>query len=218
WEMDVYPDVAVELGVLPRDRWWTWLLYVLAGFARRRAEGIIVLGSCMRERLIGHGVPPEKIHIVENWADGDLIRPLQRRATDGVLRVLYSGNLGMAHETETICGAMEALKDDDRFQFTFAGGGSRRAQVEEFCRSRDLRNVTFRPYCEREDLAAELAKADIGLVTQRPECLGSTVPSKVYGLMAAARPYLFIGPRASTPSRIVEGHDCGWQVDCGDTQ
>ena len=64
-------------------------------------------------------------------------------AIDGVLRVLYSGNLGMAHETETICGAMEALKDDDRFQFTFAGGGSRRAEVEEFCRSRELRNVTF---------------------------------------------------------------------------
>src|SRR5206468_2281600 len=77
--------------------------------------------------------------------------------------------------------------------------------------------VTFRPYCERELLAEELGKTDIGLVTQRVECLGSIVPSKVYGLMAAGRSYLFIGPRESTPSRILDGHECGWQVDCGDT-
>ena len=89
--------------------------------------------------------------------------------------------------------------------------------VEEFCRRHDLRNVSFRPYCDRELLGEELGKADIGLVTQREECLGSIVPSKVYGLMAAGRPFLFIGPRASTPSRIADGHGCGWQVDCGDS-
>ena len=56
----------------------------------------------------------------------------------------------------------------------------------------------------------------IGLVTQKPECLGSVVPSKVYGLMAAGRPYLFIGPLDSTPGEIIEKHNCGWRADCGD--
>src|SRR5206468_2738880 len=121
---------------------------------------IIVLGSCMRERLLRHGAAPEKIHIAHNWANGALIRP-QWRPVNGALQVLYSGNLGMAHETETICAVMEALKDDRRFQFTFAGGGSRRAGVEAFCLRSGMRNVTFKPYCERKDLSAQLAKADI---------------------------------------------------------
>ena len=218
WEMDVYPDVAVELGVLRRGAWWTCVLGVVADAARRRADGIIVLGSCMRERLLRHGVPAEKIHLAENWADGESIRPQRRSTANGGLHVLYSGNLGMAHEVETILGVMEALKDDGRFRFTFAGGGSRRAAMEASCRRQDLRHVTFSPYCDRELLSGELAKADLGLVTQRPECLGFTVPSKVYGLMAAARPFLFIGHREATPSQIADRYRCGWQAECGDVQ
>src|ERR1019366_2243801 len=51
-----------------------------------------------------------------------------------------------------------------------------------------------------------------------PKTLGSVVPSKTYGLMAAGRPILFIGPRHATPARIIAGFHCGWQVDPGDSE
>ena len=57
---------------------------------------------------------------------------------------------------------------------------------------------------------------DIGLVTQRDQCCGSVVPSKVYGLMAAGRPILFIGPAAATPARIIQQFGCGWHIACGE--
>jgi hypothetical protein len=109
--------------------------------------------------------------------DGVLIRPQPRVSRNGTLHVLYSGNLGLAHDVETICRVMEALKDDRRFQFTFAGGGARRDEVEEFCRGKRLRRVSFQPYCPRERLGDALGTADIGLVTQLPASLGSLVPS-----------------------------------------
>ena len=68
----------------------------------------------------------------------------------------------------------------------------------------------------REALGVSLGAGDIGLVTEQDACCGAVVPSKVYGLLAAGRPVLFIGPRQATPARIVERFACGWQVDVGD--
>jgi colanic acid biosynthesis glycosyl transferase WcaI len=56
----------------------------------------------------------------------------------------------------------------------------------------------------------------VGLVTQKPSTLGAIVPSKIYGLMAAGRPSLYIGPAAATPAILIRQFDCGWHFDCGD--
>jgi glycosyltransferase involved in cell wall biosynthesis len=108
------------------------------------------------------------------------------------------------------------FRSDARFRFLFAGGGSRRAGFEASCREHSVGNVLFGPYCDRADLGVRLAQGHIGLVTQRPESLGSVVPSKVYGIMAAGRPVLFIGPKQATPARIVEKYHCGWHIEPGD--
>jgi len=108
---------------------------------------------------------------------------------------------------------MNALKDDPRFRFIFAGGGSRRAQLESQCP-----NAEFRPYCNRTTLSASLAEGHLGLVTQLPQTCGSLVPSKTYGIMAAGRPILYIGPREATPARIIEKYNCGWRITPGDTE
>ena len=56
----------------------------------------------------------------------------------------------------------------------------------------------------------------MGLVTQIPETMGAIVPSKTYGIMAAGRPVLYIGPKGATPARVLELHGCGWRVEPGD--
>ena len=217
WEMDVYPDVAVDLNVFRSTSWSSRLTGFLADYARGKADGIIALGECMRGRLMARGIPSEKIHIAENWADGNVIHS-QPPASGHCLTVLYSGNLGLPHDVDTISAAMDQLQADDRFHFLFIGAGPRRKSLEQFCKSKELSHVSFAPHRKRDQLSQSLASAHIGLVTQRAECLGSVVPSKIYGLMAAGRPILFIGPRQATPSLIIERYRCGWQVDCGDAE
>jgi colanic acid biosynthesis glycosyl transferase WcaI len=217
WEMDVYPDIAEGLGVLGAGSPVTRMLAWIADYSRRRAAGIIALGECMKTRLIAHGIDAGKIHVVENWADGERITA--RAFPEGTaLRVHYSGNLGLAHDVETIRGAMLALGGDARFEFIFAGGGPRRGELERCCREHETGNVRFESYCGRGELGDRLAEGHIGLVTQRAETLGSVVPSKTYGIMAAGRPVLFIGPREATPARIIREFGCGWQVECGDVR
>jgi colanic acid biosynthesis glycosyl transferase WcaI len=214
WEMDVYPDIAEAVGVLRPGSLVARAIGALADYSRRNASEVIALGPCMRERLVARGVP--RVRVAANWADGALIRPRPFPPSEP-LTVLYSGNLGLAHDVETVAAAMDRLKDDGRFRFVFAGGGPRREALQAFCRSREIPNVRWMPYQDFEDLPAHLADCHIGLVTQTTESLGAVVPSKLYALMAAGRPILFIGPRQATPARVIEEFGCGWQIDPGDS-
>lgn len=211
WEMDVYPDVAVELGVFGRGGLLDTVIGWLADLPRRRADGIIALGPCMAERLRRRNIGNVPIHVVHNWADGEAIRqrPFDR---DGRLKVFYSGNMGRAHEFETLVAAVRDL--DSGFCFRFSGGGPGRQSVNEALG--DLEFCEFRGYYEREVLDDVFGGNDVGLVTQRAETIGTLVPSKVYGILAAGRGVLFIGPRESTVGRIILEFGVGWQVSNGD--
>lgn len=217
WEMDMYPDVAVDLKYMSRTGWIAKATGALADWSRTHADGIIALGECMKQRLQARGVDSKRVFVAENWADGQAVVPLPRpNSEDGRLVLLYSGNLGLAHDLDTLTAAMLKLRSDERFEFAFAGSGSRTRELASFVAEQNLGNVSLRPYVERESLGKSLAAGDIGLVTQRPECCGSVVPSKVYGLLAAGRPVLFVGPRNATPAQIISRFECGWHIECGD--
>lgn len=217
WEMDVYPDVAVDLKYFQAGGWIARLTGALADWSRRHADGIIALGECMKTRLKARSIPADRIFVADNWADGASILPVPRPfADDGRTVLLYSGNLGLAHDLDTLTGAIQNLRHDQRFEFVFVGSGGRRDELAAFVADKQISNVHLRPYVERESLGESLSHGDIGLVTQREECCGSVVPSKVYGLLAAGRPILFIGPRDATPARIIEKFRCGWHINCGD--
>jgi colanic acid biosynthesis glycosyl transferase WcaI len=209
WEMDLYPDIAIALDI-PVAAWTSRIL----NFPRRRADAIIAPGSCMKTRLLQHRIPEDRIVVAENWADGRNIFPLPFPETPP-MRILYAGNLGLAHDVATIRAVIENLADRPDLLFVFAGGGLARRELIEFCQVRGIENIFFQGYVRLQDLRASLAQCHVGLVTQKPSTLGAIVPSKIYGLMAAGRPPLYIGPAAATPAILIRQFDCGWHFDCG---
>ncbi len=214
WEMDLYPDIAVDLKVLSARSVITRLIGTVADFSRKRADGIIVLGEDMKARLVSRGIPEHKLFVAENWAEGREIVPAP--FPEGPLVVHYSGTFGLAHEEKTIAQAMRLLRGDARFRFVFTGGGARREWLEEFCRVEGIGTAEFRPYAGRSELGRSLAEGHVGLVTQIPESAGAVVPSKTYGIMAAGRPMLYVGPKGATPARVIDLHKCGWRIEPGD--
>ena len=56
WEMDLYPDIAVDLNVLRPRSLLTRLIGIVADFSRKRADGIIALGDDMKARLVARGI------------------------------------------------------------------------------------------------------------------------------------------------------------------
>lgn len=161
----------------------------------------MVLGDLMAARV------PKPV-VIHNWADANL-HPIGIVGEAPAFRVGYSGNLGRAHEFETILGAMRALPD---VRFVFTGGG---AQFEAVKRAASA-NAEFRSYVPREHLSESLSAVDAHLVSLQPALEGLIVPSKFYGILAVARPVIFIGARDGELARIIDAHRCGIVVELGD--
>ena len=222
WVQDVYPDIAHALGVVKKNSRAARLAQGLMGYIFASAAGIVVLGDCMRELVLQKGSAPQKLSVIHNWA-ADNIVPVPR-SKNPFLRGLgirdefvacYSGNLGLGHEFETLFGAMLRLRAHRQIRFLIIGEGARLRELREQCYQAQLDRVTFLPSQPRGNLSHSLSAGDVGLVSMRQGCEGTMVASKIYGLLAAGRPYIYIGPAATTMAAVAAEWQCGWQIDNG---
>jgi glycosyltransferase involved in cell wall biosynthesis len=164
--------------------------------------------------------------VVANWADVGTVRPQpaeesltrKRLGLEGRFVVGYSGNLGRAHEFETLLGAAHLLRDESDIAFLITGGGAKAAALAGRVRREGLGNFVFQDYQPPELLADSLAASDIHLVSLLPELEGLIVPSKIYGILAAGRPAIFIGDRDGELASLVRESHCGIAVQVGDRE
>lgn len=201
WIQDVYPEtLTAHLGAWSRPL--VWPLRQARDAAWRRAAACFTLGADMATAVQRTGVPADRIACFPNWAPVELDAPADAAAIAAVRKswgvadefvVAYSGNFGRVHDVATFLGAAEQLRDEARVRFIFTGSGARWPAVEEFVRRRALANVTLTPPQPRRQLAASLAAADAHLVTLRVGFESCVFPSKFAGILAVARPVLFIG-------------------------
>lgn len=222
WTMDLYPDIAIAMGAIrdktPLARWLRWTAHAL----HARADAIVALGETMAERLRASGADPDRVHVVENWVPHDAVRP--KLAAESVFRhelglddafvVMYSGNIGVAHEFDTLLDAAKSL--GDRVQFVFVGDGKRRCDVETRAEQLALSNVRFADFRPLNALSDSLAAADVLVATMRPDAGGMVVPSKIYGMLAAGRPSIFVGDENTEAARLLVDHGAGWVVAPGE--
>ena len=225
WLQDVYPEVAVALGVMgkrsPLTRCLTWL----RDHSLRAAHRNVVLGEVMGQKIQAHGLDPDRISIVHNWSiapfappgPGGWDNPLRRDwgIADRFV-VGYSGNLGKAHEIETLLQAAQALRSEAGICFLIIGAGHYTPELQRRARALRLENIHFQPYQPLEQLHYSLAAADVHLVILRPEMEGCIVPSKFYGAAASGRPIIFIGSEQGEVAHILRREQAGIVVTTGD--
>jgi hypothetical protein len=79
-----------------------------------------------------------------------------------------------------------------------------------------LTNVRFLTSQPGALISESLGAADLHLVTMQRGMSGLVVPSKFYGVLAAERPCLFVGPSDSEVSRVIREVGCGEVVGIGE--
>jgi glycosyltransferase involved in cell wall biosynthesis len=224
---DIYPDVGVALGTFREGGLLARLLDRLNRLVLSRADRIIVLGECMRERVTDKiGLEAGgRIDIIHNWADGEKIRPLAAGETNPFAEehdlrqrfvVQFSGNFGMVNDFDTPLEAARLLRKRADILFLFIGDGVRAGEIKEFVSRHELANVRVLPYQPRENLLYSLAAGHAHLVTLADGLAGLSVPSKTYGILAAGRPVIFVGDPRSDIARLVAEHHCGAVVRTGE--
>jgi len=226
WLQDIFPEVATHLGNNPLPRSVDAVVRRLRDSTLRGADMNIVLGGRMREFLEWLRIPAAKIRVVENWADND--GGIPGGAAGAALRaqlglagkfvVGYSGNLGRAHEFRTLLDAAALLGADKDITFLMIGGGVGMTALKQSVEQRGMCNFQFLPYQPRTTLSDSLAAADVHWVSLLPALEGLIVPSKLFGILAAGRPVIFIGDPDGEVARLIGPAKAGVTVAAGDAQ
>jgi len=225
WMQDIYPDIAIQAGVLPEGM-TAKAIRLIARWSLHRMDRTVELGRCMERHLLRDGVPGHRIVTIPNWADTSLIQPVDRRENPFVQAhsledrfvVMYSGNLGLVHEVETLLAVIRETRSIPSIAFCFVGEGARLQRLRETARNESWHHVRFVSYQPKELLRFSLSAAHLHLVTLREDMLGLCVPSKIYGIMSAGRPILYIGPEESEAAWAIRESRSGFVVRPGDWQ
>ncbi len=222
--MDLYPDIATESGFLRHGSLSARCMRWLTRRTLRGADRVVVLGSCMEERVLSYGAPRERVEVIRNWADDRAIRPVAadgnpfraEQGWEGKFVVMYSGNMGVAHRFDDILEVARRRRNDPRLVFAFVGDGMRRREIEAYREEHGLGNVALLPYQSVDRLPLSLGAGDLHFVSLRDGFEGTVVPSKTYGIMAAARPILYQGGPSGEIARMILDHGIGEVVPEGD--
>ena len=226
WLQDLYPEVAAELGVAAMRGPLGAVLRRLRNASLRAARVNIAIGERMAERLLAEGVPSARVVVMPNWSDENAIRPVapcdlrlrDEWALGGKFVIGYSGNLGRAHEPDTVLGAAQLMRDRDDIVFLMIGGGHESERLAARVAEAGLSHLfQFRPYQPRARLSESLGTADVHWLSLRPEMEGLIVPSKFYGIAAAGRAVIAVTDTDGEIARLVKRADCGVAVAPGDS-
>src|SRR5271166_6679416 len=227
WLQDIYPETAAELGVPLMRGVVGRVLCRLRDHSLKGAAANVVVGQRMAERVRSLGVAPDQVHVIPNWSDDKELRPV--RQEDNPLRrkwgleqkfvAGYSGNLGRAHELDTVLSAAVLLREHSRIVFLFIGGGHQFDRLARSVSERGL-NPMFRfiAYQPQEILKYSLNVPDVHLVSLRPQLEGLIVPRKFYGIAAVGRPVISMTASDGEIARPVREHGCGLVIEPGNGQ
>jgi len=202
WVMDLYPEIAVGLGEIRRGA-LAGLLQKMMGWAYRRAALVVALDEDMAERLRPSGVTPR---LIRPWVFASTLTVLARtvETPQSPWTWIYSGNLGRAHEWETLLAAQAILeKRGAGIRLLFQGGGPARPAAEKRAQELGLRECAWTGYVEEAELPASLLHAQALVVTQRPAAQGLLWPSKLGLILSLPRPILWIGPTDGAIARLL---------------
>jgi glycosyltransferase involved in cell wall biosynthesis len=213
---DIFPEVASLLEDFHNPT-VNQTLDRINRYLLREADAIVALGDRMRSRLVDEkGADPARVNVIHNWSDCEAIVPGEKdnafsRAHGLADRfvLMHSGNVGLSQNLDLLIEAADRLRAKERLVILIVGEGAKRAALQQDAERRGLTNVRFLPYQPKAHLHDSFAAADAFLVSLKHGIEGYIVPSKLYGILAAGRPYIAAVDPACEAAGIAREHGCG---------
>ena len=211
---DVFPDVAIETGTITNPK-------VIAGakklekFVYDRADVVTVLSEEMQRNV--DAKTTSKTTIIPNFVDISTFEPQPRENSyreefglTGKKVVMYCGNVGFSQSIELLADAAREFSDLEDVMFVVNGGGSAIGEVRR--RAQGLDNFRIIPYQPVERVPEVLAAADVHVIPLREGLAWSSVPSKLYKVLAVERPVIASVDAGTEVGRVVVEAGAGHAV------
>jgi glycosyltransferase involved in cell wall biosynthesis len=220
---DSYPHLAVWVGKVRAGSFVERMWHRVNRLTYRRAKRTIVLCEAAKKLVCDtYGVNPERVHVIHNWADGQDMMPRNKNDSQfardhGLIEpftLMYSGNLGLYYEFETLLAAANTLRQDN-FRLVLVGAGGRRSWIADEIKRRNLTNTLLLPYQPFATLSDSLSAADAQVVSIAKGIEGISFPSKLYSALSVGRPIIALSEAHSEMRRMVEDASVGRWFEIG---
>lgn len=215
WCYDLFPEAILANGAKGLGRWAANQSKYFIRKAYQSLDLLVDIGPCMRKRLDRYDHPARRKTLTP-WAlvEPDVIHepdPATRYELfgDTHLALLYSGNIGRAHDFELFLQLARSVYNiDPKITFCFACRGNRSEELRKAITAGD-KNIRVAAFSEESELEKRLNAADIHLLSLRPEWEGIVVPSKFFGSLAVGKPVIYSGPENSSIASWIKKLDVG---------
>lgn len=219
---DLYPDVLAASGMSSARRPTYKVLALLMKRSMKACVRVVAISTDMQRHLMeAYGlndvqlIPnlfPEKIEAISSD------EPKALRGWQDKTVVQYSGNFGVAHEYETLLGAVRILQGEPDILFQIAGAGRNFDKLQQICQQEQLKNIVFEGYAPLDKLERHLATADVSIVVLSEAFQNVLLPSKYYGILASGRGVLLISGCDSDIKRDIQAMDIGMVIQHGESE
>ncbi len=216
---DVFPDVAIETGTISNPK-VIEVAKKLEKFVYDKADVVTVLSEEMQRNV--EGKSDSETAIIPNFVDTSIFLPQPKENSyrdefglNGKRVVMYSGNVGFSQSIELLADAAREMADVTDLVFVVNGGGSAIGEVRR--RAEGLDNFRIIPYQPVERVPEVLAAADVHVIPLRQGLAWSSVPSKLYKILAVERPVIASVDEGTEVGRVVVEAGAGHSVPPDDS-
>lgn len=224
---DFNPEQTMAVGY-SKNKFILNVAMAVDKFSCKRANKVIVVGRDMQETLRNRfkiGKVPKNAFI-NNWIDEKEIYPLsdnnekvlafkKKYGLENKIVIMYSGNIGLYYDLENLIKVIGRFNNRDDVVFAFIGEGSVKQNIINYVNKNKLNNVKFIPYQDKADLNYSLNAGDVHWVVNAKGIKGVSVPSKLYGVMAAGKTIFGVLDEGSEARLIIEECQCGVCIEPG---
>lgn len=202
---DIESGLANSLGIT-KSRSLLKLMRLVERIGLNSAQTVVVLTEGMLDELRHLGCK-RQIKVISIWA------AISKECTIDPERsqvLMYSGNFGKKQNIDQLFPILARLSQERKgVQVIMRGGGSERDRIEAEMEARKISNVQFLPLVPAEELIDSLQSANIHLVPQAANVANYALPSKLFSIMAAGRPFICIAQPGSPMHHIATSSGAG---------
>jgi len=216
---EIYPDLLIEEGGL-KSKSTISLLRWMEKFVYNHSDAIITIDQIFYETILSRVKVISKLHIIPNFVDTSIYKPLNENSlvinkdcfpyTES-LKVMYAGNIGYAQDWESLVALADELKND-MIEFFVIGEGALKKTLISKKESLKLENLHIIPYQSRELMPSLLAYSDLQFIFMSPHTEGHGFPSKVYTIMACAKPIVVCSGENTPIINFLKEKNCAFLI------
>jgi len=225
---DIYPDIPVATNHINEQSIACKMMRKANNFMDKHADKIVALSNDMKNYILKTRkyVFRNQIRVIPNWSTintVDFSREVQNDAikklrTQFELIILYSGNMGIAQDMDTILNVAKKMKDNPDVLFIFTGNGQKVSQIKADLANLKLNNVRFYDYLIGQDYVDMLRIADAHIISLVEGLAGMAVPSKTYSYMAIGRPLIAILSKDTDIANDINDYELGCVINANDIE